>query len=676
KRKGTLPDAVFFDFGGQDYYHGVYRAFLSEGAVYLVFWHPATNANQLRTDSNNLVTRDFALPYWLGQKKYMEQEEFAASGPDPLLLVQSYADSEPREWPATPHTVNNMFYVCLSNTAYNQEEVAQLALQHLAAAVREQVQQKQRKAEFAEWYRSVLNYILSSSHTHEPEPISGRLLELCGLPGSRAEKIAFLETELEQLHRQGLVLYYRKTMPAIAWLNPGALVKHIYSTVLNPEILNSKKGMVAAGEWTADEHTTQLLLLQKIIFLHQPGKDISEYIIPNFLPLAEENPAVYDLMVFGLTQPSFIFRFAEYLPMGLINQMTCFFGRMPDKKMFWRNQLLFTFESEYKALVQLNFELMEIRVTLHCPGTARLPLTDCMAYFSYAILCLYWNLPAIAGFGEWQQFRKEPERRPEQESEAYACYRRLQENEALRPADMYISLKEGHFVHYPELCTHPENDPRIKAYPAGEQGLLLAKPKEIPVYPFQLFTRQKLKKMKKIFISYSKKDLALVNQFILHLSALERDNKVAHWYCTELQAGEEWDKKIKQEFDQADIACFMVSPNFMANDYIYNYELGRAIERRTTDNDFKIVPIILDFCNWKTEKNNLAQFTALPYTAKPIRDFQNQNLAWYLVESALRLVIDNNEDIDWENKDSYKKLPADVLQLYERLINGSLNVGL
>lgn len=181
-------------------------------------------------------------------------------------------------------------------------------------------------------------------------------------------------------------------------------------------------------------------------------------------------------------------------------------------------------------------------------------------------------------------------------------------------------------------------------------------------------------KMKKIFISYSKQDLRLVSKFIEHLSVLQRDGKVSHWYCSEIGAGSIWNDEIQKHLTEADIVCFMISPNFMKTDYIHEYEIKKAFERKAVDQNFKIVPIILNFCRWATENNNLSEFTALPYTAKPVVDFKNQDMAWYIIEECLRLMID--DDLDPRDENFYatqKKLPTDVLKIYNRIVEGKVD---
>ncbi|NLU91349.1 COR domain-containing protein [Chitinophaga sp. Ak27] len=180
-------------------------------------------------------------------------------------------------------------------------------------------------------------------------------------------------------------------------------------------------------------------------------------------------------------------------------------------------------------------------------------------------------------------------------------------------------------------------------------------------------------KMKKLFISYSKQDLRLVNKFIEHLSALQRDGKVSHWYCSELEAGSNWNDEIQKHLDDSDIVCFMISPNFMKTDYIHEHEIKKAFERRNAEPSFKIVPIILNFCRWTTTNNNLGDFTALPYTAKPVMDFKNQDMAWYIIEACLRLMIENDLNPMGEDFYNRQQLPSDILKIYNRIVEDKVD---
>jgi hypothetical protein len=64
----------------------------------------------------------------------------------------------------------------------------------------------------------------------------------------------------------------------------------------------------------------------------------------------------------------------------------------------------------------------------------------------------------------------------------------------------------------------------------------------------------------------------------------------------------------------------------------------------------------------------LSQFTALPYTVKPVMDFDNQNMAWYIIEECLRLMIDNDLEPVGESFYAKQKLPLDILKIYNRIV--------
>ena len=102
-------------------------------------------------------------------------------------------------------------------------------------------------------------------------------------------------------------------------------------------------------------------------------------------------------------------------------------------------------------------------------------------------------------------------------------------------------------------------------------------------------------------------------------------------------------------------------------------EIKKAFERKDKDSNFKIVPIILNFCRWTTVNNDLGKFTALPYTAKPVMDFKNQDMAWYIIEECLRLMIDNDLNPTGENFYNNQKLPSDVLKIYNRIVEGKVD---
>lgn len=68
--KENCTKAIFYDFGGQDYYHGIYKAFMTNEALNLIFWKEDSNNNNLGDDSTGGFTQNFNREYWIKQVKH------------------------------------------------------------------------------------------------------------------------------------------------------------------------------------------------------------------------------------------------------------------------------------------------------------------------------------------------------------------------------------------------------------------------------------------------------------------------------------------------------------------------------------------------------------------------------------------------------------------------------
>lgn len=208
------------------------------------------------------------------------------------------------------------------------------------------------------------------------------------------------------------------------------------------------------------------------------------------------------------------------------------------------------------------------------------------------------------------------------------------------------------------------------------------KNKQVNVYKYNRLLEDKMKKPnKKLFISYSKQDEKLVNNFIDHLSSLQSLGIIDSWYCTELKGGEDWDLTIKEKLNEADIVCFMISPKFMSTPYIHKYEVKHTFRRYEKGEDVKIIPIVLDYVDWSRTYSfqsesgeeivwSLNKFTALPFTQKEIKEFENENKAWYLVVQSIKTVIEEDINSEKDEDEIVRKFPPNIKKIYEDIIEG------
>ena len=158
---------------------------------------------------------------------------------------------------------------------------------------------------------------------------------------------------------------------------------------------------------------------------------------------------------------------------------------------------------------------------------------------------------------------------------------------------------------------------------------------------FSLFTNKK-SAMKKIFISHSTEDYRELQNFTTHLHPLKRTGLIDHWHCSQLVVGDKWDSSIQEKLWESDIICMLISPSWLANEYIFDKELKTALERKerfkynSQGKDIVIFPIIVKSCSWHLIEA-LSTIQAAPQKAKTISSYADQNEAW---SDVIRKLID------------------------------------
>ncbi|MBC7777028.1 MAG: toll/interleukin-1 receptor domain-containing protein [Phycisphaerae bacterium] len=140
----------------------------------------------------------------------------------------------------------------------------------------------------------------------------------------------------------------------------------------------------------------------------------------------------------------------------------------------------------------------------------------------------------------------------------------------------------------------------------------------------------------KIFISYSKHDLAHKDTLLKHLSGLR--DRIITWHDRDILAGEDWDKSIKTALMEADVVLYLVTHHSIATEYIYQVELP-LIAQRCEDKQCRLIPVIVDYCDW-TELD-FAKFNALPEKGISITDkkWVNENEAWLKVVEGVKAIL-------------------------------------
>lgn len=141
--------------------------------------------------------------------------------------------------------------------------------------------------------------------------------------------------------------------------------------------------------------------------------------------------------------------------------------------------------------------------------------------------------------------------------------------------------------------------------------------------------------MAKAFISYSHRDEKTLERLHTHLATLRREKKITAWYDREILAGDDIDDEIGANLEESEIFLALVSPDFLASNYCYEREMAKALERHA-EGSLRVVPIILEPCDWKTTP--LGKLKALPKDGKAISTWTNENVAYLDVVTELRRI--------------------------------------
>ena len=635
--RSNNPNAIFYDFGGQDYYHGIYQAFFTTQSLYFLFWDAKKDRNFVSVDDNGYQTLNFNRPYWLGQIAYACNRCMSVGGnidgkdtpqtTDDTIIIQTHADETGAKQQtlgcAAGNGVLEEIYVSLEPKANS----AVHALNYLKERVREVIASRSKSIQITEKDKGLYEALPSIAERNKHSPVSLEALaaELnMGRDENDLYTIEYLQTELNQLSLRGEVLYYRENekLNSYVWLDPAAFVQMIHGEILQKddinrgtvpkEVFERKLHRLSSGS-TSVEHvqngnmTLQLLLEELIVY-----EDKDCYVIPGYLPLHSDDEA-YKWLTWGFERPNFVLKFERFIPFGLINQIIAYYGREEGAlKRYWRDQVIFTagremdrrqIEQEEKKeglpkanaedyLIWIKLDFTDLAISVFIKEQRKTSAKD-MQRKEVAILSdildMYWNnIPPREQIGD-----KGAEQTRSTIRETNRKKRPIQ--------DLYLScaqadkdLTESHYIHLGTLDDESKTTARIAAYPLKNGVIDKERVREVSTRPYKhLSVNKNLSGVKRVFISYSKHDREELEQCLLFFKPLVKSGHIELYYDELTKFETPIHSEIRRRITGADCIIALVSQNYLGTDYILDHELP-VIE----DYEKTLIPIQIKPCTF------------------------------------------------------------------------------
>ena len=155
------------------------------------------------------------------------------------------------------------------------------------------------------------------------------------------------------------------------------------------------------------------------------------------------------------------------------------------------------------------------------------------------------------------------------------------------------------------------------------------------------------------FITYAHKNTTAKDELIMRLAVMQQRNELVTWHDAEMTGGTKWYEDIFKHLADSDILLYLVSAASLASENC-NKELAEAVS-----SDIRIIPIILEHCDWK--HHQLSDFQAFPDRGKPINEWEREDKAWQNVVDGIRKTVEEMQaQVDSSSEGSEKELRAEL----------------
>ena len=142
----------------------------------------------------------------------------------------------------------------------------------------------------------------------------------------------------------------------------------------------------------------------------------------------------------------------------------------------------------------------------------------------------------------------------------------------------------------------------------------------------------------KVFYAYARVDARFRAALEKHLVDLRTRGLIQEFFDEDIESGEDWDRRIGKELEEADLTLLLISIDFMTSAYGAGVELARALQRHN-ERTARVVPILIRpiFISDHT----LSALQALPRNGMAVSLWPDQDSAYVSIAADLEELVED-----------------------------------
>jgi hypothetical protein len=183
-------------------------------------------------------------------------------------------------------------------------------------------------------------------------------------------------------------------------------------------------------------------------------------------------------------------------------------------------------------------------------------------------------------------------------------------------------------------CQFPYLPPREQHDSTNQFGIVFSIPEPTLQVSEDLVVEEPVNSRTEIFISYSRADRPWLTKIKTHLAPLVRKGHISTWADSDIDAGDKWREELERVLSRAKLAILLVTPSYLASDFIAEHELPPLLERAEKEG-LKILWIAVSSSSY--EETPISSYQAVNDPARPLDGLTQANRNKELVEISRRI---------------------------------------